>query len=66
MFCPFNKDSWLINKMSISRFSLLVQAADVVLTALAVLLVGWLASLYAVRGFSKMEEKGLSRWLKGE
>lgn len=43
-----------------------IQAADVVLTALAVLLVGWLASLYAVRGFSKMEEKGLSRWLKGE
>lgn len=43
-----------------------IQIKDVLLTTFAVLLVGWLASLYAVRGFGKMEENGLSRWLKGE
>lgn len=43
-----------------------IQAVDIVLTTLAVLLVGWLASVYAVRDFSKMEVNGLSRWLKGE
>jgi len=50
----------------VDAYPVQIQTADVFLTALAVLLVGWLASLYAVRGFSKMEENGLSRWLKGE
>jgi lipoprotein-releasing system permease protein len=43
-----------------------IQWADVMLTSIAVLSIGFLASLYAVRGFSKMEVNGLSKWLKGE